>query len=57
MNSTEIIEKAKQRFKELEHKEYEWKSFFNGFLEGCSFMFSAEKELKKNRNRNKNSKH
>lgn len=45
MNSTEIIEKAKQRFKELEHKEYEWKSFYNGFLEGYSVVFSAKDVL------------
>lgn len=34
--STEIIEQAKQRFKELEHKGYDWKSFYNGFLEATS---------------------
>jgi len=33
-SSQEIIAKAKKRFKELEHKEFEWKSFYNGFLEG-----------------------
>ncbi len=32
--STELIEKAKKRFEELERKEYEWNSFFNGFIEG-----------------------
>lgn len=42
MNSAEIINKAKERFKELEHKEYEWKSFYNGFLEGFAFTFSAK---------------
>ena len=44
MNSTELIAKAKQRFKELEHKEFEWKSFYNGFLEG---FFAAEKSKEK----------
>lgn len=44
VSSTELIAKAKQRFKELEHKEFEWKSFYNGFLEG---FFAAEK-VKKN---------
>lgn len=34
MDSTKLVAKAKQRFKELEHKEFEWKSFYNGFLEG-----------------------
>ena len=33
LSSSELIEKAKERFKQLEHKEYEWKSFYNGFLE------------------------
>ena len=32
--STELIEQAKNRFKELEHKGFEWRSFYNGFLEG-----------------------
>ena len=32
--SAEIIEQAKNRFKELEHKGFEWRSFYNGFLEG-----------------------
>ncbi len=32
--SPEIIEQAKNRFKELEHKGFEWRSFYNGFLEG-----------------------
>ena len=31
--SKQIIEQAKQRFKELEHKGYDWSSFYNGFLE------------------------
>jgi hypothetical protein len=33
-NSTEIINKAKERFEELKHKGFDWKSFYNGFLEG-----------------------
>lgn len=33
MNSTELIQRAKDRFKDLEHKGYEWRSFYNGFLE------------------------
>ena len=31
--SKEIIEQAKQRFKDLEHKNFDWRSFFNGYLE------------------------
>lgn len=31
--SKEIIDRAKKRFKELEHKNYDWKSFYTGFLE------------------------
>lgn len=32
--STEIIKKAEERFEELKHKGLEWRSFYNGFLEG-----------------------
>ena len=31
--SKEIIDRAKKRFKELEHKNYDWRSFYTGFLE------------------------
>jgi len=31
--SKEIIEQATQKFKELKHKNYDWSSFYNGFLE------------------------
>jgi len=31
-----LLDKAKERFKELEHKGWEWRSFYNGFLEGAS---------------------
>ena len=34
MNSTELIEKAKTRFKELEYKKYDWESFYNAYLQG-----------------------
>lgn len=47
MNSTDIIKKAKQRFRELERKEYEWKSFYNGFLEGCFYAIPQVKKLYK----------
>jgi len=31
--SEQIIKQAEKRFKELEHKGYDWSSFYNGFLE------------------------
>ena len=34
MTSTKLIALAKERYKQLEHKEFEWRSFYNGFLEG-----------------------
>ena len=34
MTSTKLIALAKLRFKELEHKEFQWRSFYHGFLEG-----------------------
>jgi hypothetical protein len=39
--STEIINKAKERFEGLKHKGFDWKSFYNGFLEG----YTITKEL------------
>jgi hypothetical protein len=45
-SSTEIINKAKERFEELMDKDFEWRSFYNGFLEGYSFNFFAENKLK-----------
>ena len=32
--STEIINKAKECFEELTDKNFDWRSFYNGFLEG-----------------------
>ncbi len=34
MTSTKLIALAKERFEQLKHKDYEWRSFYNGFLEG-----------------------
>lgn len=34
MNSQELIGKCRQRFEELALKEYDWVSFYNGWLEG-----------------------
>ena len=39
--STEIINKAKERYSDLQHKGFNWKSFYNGFLEG----YTVTKEL------------
>ena len=41
--SKEIIAEAKQRFKELKHKDLEWRSFYNGFLEAKSKQFFFER--------------
>ena len=34
MNSTEIIGRSRERFEELNNYEFEWRSFYNGWLEG-----------------------
>lgn len=34
MSSQELIGKCRQKFEELSHKEYDWVSFYNGWLEG-----------------------
>ncbi len=34
MTSQELIGKCRQKFEELSHKEYDWVSFYNGWLEG-----------------------
>ena len=34
IGSKELIGNASKRFKELEHKNWDWKSFYNGWLEG-----------------------
>ena len=43
MTSTKLIALAKERFKQLKHKDYEWRSFYNGFLEG--FVKRINKKL------------
>lgn len=45
MTSTEIIENAKDKFKELGHKDYEWRSFYNGYLIGYSNAHSKVEKL------------
>ena len=34
MNSTELINKAEKRYKELKHKQFDRNSFLNGYFEG-----------------------
>lgn len=46
MKSELLIQLAKDKFKELEHKDFEWRSFYNGFLEGfakCQSKIEQEK--------------
>lgn len=54
--SKEIIQQAKDRFKELKHKDFEWRSFYNGYLEAKSQQLDLngiEKCLPKQRKKNK----
>jgi hypothetical protein len=59
MTSQELIGSCRQRFEELALKEYDWVSFYNGWLEGRMNLFESMKkqELKTlislNENRNK----
>jgi len=38
MTLKEYIEILKERYKELEHKEWDWRSFYNGALEGWAIL-------------------
>ena len=42
-----ITKKAELRFKELEHKRWDWKSFYNGFLEGAMIVYMESLENNK----------
>jgi len=42
MSSEELIGKCRQRFKELALKEYDWVSFYNGWLEGRMDLFDLQ---------------
>ena len=44
LDSTRLIEMAEERFKELEHKGWEWRSFYNGFLEGSTSILCMEND-------------
>lgn len=39
-DSIKIIGSVKERFGDLVHKEWDWKSFYNGWLEGRSDMLA-----------------
>jgi hypothetical protein len=42
-DSKRLIGRVKDRFKELEEKKWEWRSFYNGWLEGRVDMLSENK--------------
>lgn len=42
MNSTEIINIIKKRYEELKDKDFDYKSFYAGMLEGLTFQQSKE---------------
>jgi len=44
-SSKEIIGDVKERFKELEHKGLDWKSFYSGWIEGRTSIL--EEKIKK----------
>jgi hypothetical protein len=48
-DSNRIIGRVKDRFKELEAKGWDWRSFYNGWLEGRTDMFSQIKEIGKHK--------
>ena len=43
-----VIGFAKERFKQLKHKEWDWRSFYNGWLEGRVDMLAEIKGWKSN---------
>ena len=47
MNSTELINTAKDAFNKLMHKDYDYRSFYNGFLDGYTARINEEKEERK----------
>lgn len=34
MNSTDLIGRARERWNEIDHEGLDWRSFYNGWLEG-----------------------
>jgi len=47
MNSTEMIGWVQERFKELSHHKFDWRSFYNGWLEGRADMLSVQTPFQK----------
>lgn len=41
--SKELVGRSQERFKELEDKQWDWRSFYNGWLEGRGDMLSKIK--------------
>ena len=46
--SEEVIQQAKERFKELEHKNFDWRSFYNGYLEAFAESIKNQNKDEKN---------
>lgn len=46
-DSLKMIGDVQERFKELEHKQWDWKSFYNGWIEGRADLWAELKGLKK----------
>lgn len=44
--SKEIIKEVKDRFEELKHKKFDWRSFYNGYLEAKTKMNKIEEFYK-----------
>lgn len=44
MNSKRLIGRVKDRFKELKHKRWDWRSFYNGWIEGRVDLLSGLRE-------------
>jgi hypothetical protein len=45
LDSIRMVGRAKERFKELEEKEWEWRSFYGGWLEGRADMLQEIKGI------------
>ena len=48
MNSTELINAAKDKFNELMHKDYDYRSFTNGITSGYALRINEERKERKN---------
>lgn len=43
-DSIKLIGRVRERFKELLHKEWDWRSFYHGWLEGRADMYKQVSE-------------